>query len=120
MEIINVPSNYDPISRTYSGSWDGTWKKAWSNNPAFVLYDLITNQRYGLDQRELGIELDKWSIYECAQYCDQMVPDGKGGTEPRYLCDVVIQSQVEAYQLVRDICSIFRGMSFGMVRAFQS
>ncbi|MGS9609523.1 phage tail tip fiber protein [Salmonella enterica subsp. enterica serovar Infantis] len=111
-KIINVPSNYDPISRTYSGSWDGTWKKAWSNNPAFVLYDLITNQRYGLDQRELGIALDKWSIYECAQYCDQMVPDGKGGTEPRYLCDVVIQSQVEAYQLIRDICSIFRGMSF--------
>ncbi|HAC8812674.1 TPA_asm: DUF1983 domain-containing protein [Salmonella enterica] len=111
-KIINVPSNYDPISRTYSGSWDGTWKKAWSNNPAFVLYDLITNQRYGLDQRELGIALDKWSIYECAQYCDQMVPDGKGGTEPRYLCDVIIQSQVEAYQLVRDICSIFRGMSF--------
>ena len=111
-KIINVPSNYDPISRTYSGSWDGIWKKAWSNNPAFVLYDLITNQRYGLDQRELGIALDKWSIYECAQYCDQMVPDGKGGTEPRYLCDVVIQSQVEAYQLVRDICSIFRGMSF--------
>lgn len=111
-KIINVPSNYDPISRTYSGAWDGTWKKAWSNNPAFVLYDLITNQRYGLDQRELGIALDKWSIYECAQYCDQMVPDGKGGTEPRYLCDVVIQSRVEAYQLVRDICSIFRGMSF--------
>lgn len=111
-KIINVPSNYDPISRTYSGAWDGTWKKEWSNNPAFVLYDLITNQRYGLDQRELGIALDKWSIYECAQYCDQMVPDGKGGTEPRYLCDVVIQSQVEAYQLVRDICSIFRGMSF--------
>lgn len=111
-KIINVPSNYDPISRAYSGAWDGTWKKAWSNNPAFVLYDLITNQRYGLDQRELGIALDKWSIYECAQYCDQMVPDGKGGTEPRYLCDVVIQSQVEAYQLVRDICSIFRGMSF--------
>ena len=111
-KLINVPSNYDPDFRTYSGSWDGSWKKAWTNNPAFVLYDLITNQRYGLDQRELGIALDKWSIYECAQYCDQMVPDGKGGTEPRYLCDVVIQNQIEAYQLVRDICSIFRGMSF--------
>lgn len=111
-KIINVPSNYDPETRTYNGAWDGTWKKAWSNNPAFVLYDLITNQRYGLDQRELGIPLDKWSIYEAAQYCDQMVPDGKGGTEPRYLCDVVIQSQIEAYELVRDICSIFRGMSF--------
>ena len=111
-KLINVPSNYDPEFRTYSGSWDGSWKKAWTNNPAFVLYDLITNQRYGLDQRELGIALDKWSIYECAQYCDQMVPDGKGGTEPRYLCDVVIQNQIEAYQLIRDICSIFRGMSF--------
>lgn len=111
-KLINVPVNYDPVLRTYSGTWNGLWKKAWSNNPAFILYDLITNQRYGLDQRELGIEIDKWSIYECAQYCDQMVPDGKGGTEPRYLCDVVIQSQIEAYQLIRDICSIFRGMSF--------
>lgn len=111
-KIINVPSNYDPVLREYSGAWDGTWKKAWSNNPAYILHDLITNQRYGLDQRELGIPLDKWSIYEAGQYCDQMVPDGKGGTEPRYLCDVVIQSQIEAYQLVRDICSIFRGMSF--------
>lgn len=111
-KVINVPTNYDPESRTYYGSWDGTFKKAWTNNPAWILYDLITNQRYGLDQRELGIALDKWSIYEAAQYCDQKVPDGKGGTEPRYLCDVVIQSQIEAYQLIRDICSIFRGMSF--------
>ena len=111
-KLLNVPSNYDPETREYNGSWNGTFKKAWSNNPAWVLYDLITNQRYGLDQRELGIELDKWSIYQAAQFCDQKVPDGKGGLEPRYLCDVVIQSQIEAYQLIRDICSIFRGMSF--------
>lgn len=111
-KLIKVPANYDPDSRTYSGSWNGLFKTAWSNNPAWVLYDLITNQRYGLDQRELGIEIDKWSIYEAAQYCDQMVPDGKGGLEPRYLCDVVIQSQIEAFNLIRDICSIFRGMSF--------
>lgn len=111
-KLIKVPVNYDPDSRTYSGSWNGLFKTAWSNNPAWVLYDLITNQRYGLDQRELGIEIDKWSIYEAAQYCDQMVPDGKGGLEPRYLCDVVIQSQIEAFNLIRDICSIFRGMSF--------
>lgn len=111
-KLINVPSNYDPLKRTYSGSWNGTFKRAWSNNPAWVLYDLITNQRYGLDQRELGIPLDKWALYDAGKYCDQMVPDGKGGTEPRYLCDVVIQSQVEAYQLVTDICSIFRGMTF--------
>lgn len=111
-KLISIPSNYDPIARTYSGNWNGTFKKAWSNNPAWVLYDLITNQRYGLDQRELGIPLDKWALYDAGRYCDQMVPDGKGGTEPRYLCDVVIQSQVEAYQLVTDICSIFRGMTF--------
>lgn len=111
-KIINVPSNYDTVMREYSGTWDGSFKKAWSNNPAWVLYDLITNQRYGLDQRELGIAVDKWSLYDAGQYCDQKVPDGHGGLEPRYLCDVVIQSQVEAYNLVRDICSIFRGMSF--------
>ncbi|WPK42211.1 host specificity protein J [Escherichia phage vB-EcoS-XT34] len=111
-KLINVPSNYNPDLREYNGTWDGSFKKAWSNNPAWVLYDLITNQRYGLDQRELGIAVDKWSLYDAGQYCDQKVPDGHGGTEPRYLCDVVIQSQVEAYNLVRDICSIFRGMSF--------
>lgn len=111
-KIISVPSNYNPVLRTYTGTWNGTFKQAWSNNPAWVLYDLITNQRYGLDQKELGIALDKWALYEVAQYCDVMVPDGKGGTEPRYLCDVVIQNQIEAYRLIRDICSIFRGMSF--------
>ncbi len=111
-KIIQVPSNYDPINRTYSGTWDGTFKWAWSNNPAWVLYDLIMNQRYGLDQRELGIPVDKWSLYEVAQYCDELVPDNRGGMEPRYLMDVVVQSQVEAFQLVRDICSAFRGMTF--------
>ncbi|WP_459625830.1 hypothetical protein, partial [Enterobacter hormaechei] len=65
---IQVPSNYDPINRTYSGTWDGVFKWAWSNNPAWVLYDLIMNQRYGLDQRELGIPVVKWSLYEVAQY----------------------------------------------------
>lgn len=111
-KIIQVPTNYDPVQRTYSGAWDGTFKWAWSNNPAWVTYDLIMNQRYGLDQRELGIALDKWSLYEAGVYCDQLVPDGHGGTEPRYLCDMVVQSQVEAYTIIRDMCSIFRGMSF--------
>lgn len=111
-KIIQVPSNYDPINRTYSGMWDGTFKWAWSNNPAWVLYDLIMNQRYGLDQRELGIPVDKWSLYEVAQYCDELVPDNRGGMEPRYLMDVIVQSQVEAFQLVRDVCSAFRGMTF--------
>lgn len=111
-KIIQVPSNYDPINRTYSGTWDGVFKWAWSNNPAWVLYDLIMNQRYGLDQRELGIPVDKWSLYEVAQYCDELVPDNRGWMEPRYLMDVIVQSQVEAFQLVRDVCSAFRGMTF--------
>lgn len=111
-KIIQVPRNYDPINRTYSGTWDGTFKWAWSNNPAWVLYDLIMNQRYGLDQRELGIPVDKWSLYEVSQYCDELVPDNRGGMEPRYLIDMVVQSQVEAFQLVRDVCSAFRGMTF--------
>lgn len=111
-KIIQVPSNYDPVNRTYSGSWDGVFKWAWSNNPAWVLYDLIMNQRYGLDQRELGIPVDKWSLYEVSQYCDELVPDNRGGMEPRYLMDMVVQSQVEAFQLVRDVCSAFRGMTF--------
>lgn len=111
-KIIQVPRNYDPINRTYSGTWDGTFKWAWSNNPAWVLYDLIMNQRYGLDQRELGIPVDKWSLYEVAQYCDELVPDNRGSMEPRYLMDVIVQSQVEAFQLVRDVCSAFRGMTF--------
>ncbi|MBH0029312.1 hypothetical protein I6F53_20440, partial [Pseudoalteromonas sp. SWN29] len=70
-----MPSNYNPELREYNGTWDGSFKKAWSNNPAWVLYDLITNQRYGLDQRELGIAVDKWSLYDAGQYCDQKVPD---------------------------------------------
>ncbi|WWD11075.1 tail protein [Escherichia phage Phagiculus] len=111
-KLIRVPTNYNPETRQYSGTWDGTFKMAWSNNPAWVLYDLVVSQRYGLDQRELGVEIDKWGLYEAAQFCDQMVPDGKGGLEPRYLCDVVIQQKVEAYQLIRDICSIFRGLTF--------
>lgn len=111
-KVINVPSNYDPIGRTYNGTWDGSFKRAFSNNPAWVLYDLIKSERYGLDQKELGIPVDKWSLYEVSQYCDQMVPDGRGGTEPRYLCDMVIQAQVEAFTLIRDVCSIFRGMSY--------
>ena len=111
-KLIQVPTNYDPETRTYSGTWNGMFKMAWSNNPAWVLYDLVTNRRYGLDQRELGVEIDKWGLYEAAQFCDQMVPDGKGGLEPRYLCDMVVQNKVEAYTLIRDICSIFRGLTF--------
>lgn len=111
-KLIQVPSNYDPITRNYTGNWNGQFKLAWSNNPAWVLYDLIVNQRYGLDQRELGITVDKWALYEAGVYCDQKVPDGKGGMENRYQCDMVVQDRVAAYQLIRDVASIFRAMTF--------
>jgi predicted phage tail protein len=111
-KIIQVPVNYDPETRSYNGVWNGLFKMAWTDNPAWVLYDLIKNQRYGLDQKGLGIDVDIWALYEAAQFCDQLVPDGKGGMEPRYTCNMVVQNQVEAYSLIRDICSIFRGLTF--------
>nr|CAA47237.1 neurofilament-like protein [Loligo forbesii] len=114
-KIVNVRSNYDHESRTYNGNWDGTFKKAWTNNRAWVLYDLMINQRYGLDQKELGISVDKWALYEAAQYCDQMVLTAKAARNLATFVTcklVIIQSQTDAYKVVRDICSIFRGMSF--------
>lgn len=112
--IIRVPSNYDPVSRTYSGTWDGSFKWAYSNNPAWVYYDVLLNERFGLGDRISSSQVDKWELYRIAQYCDQLVPDGRGGngTEPRFLCDVYIQSQEEAFTVLRDLASIFRGMTY--------
>ncbi|EAN1530035.1 host specificity protein J, partial [Salmonella enterica] len=81
--IIHVPSNYDPVARTYSGIWDGTFKPAYSNNPAWCLWDVLTHPRYGMGQRIGAADVDRWALYAIGQYCDQMVPDGFGGTEPR-------------------------------------
>lgn len=112
--LIKVPTNYDPINRTYSGVWDGTFKLAATNNPAWVFYDLVLNNRYGCGDRINASQIDKWDLYKIAQYCDELVPDGHGGDgkEPRFLCDVYIQSQESAYTVLRDIAAIFRGMTF--------
>nr|ELR5034439.1 DUF1983 domain-containing protein [Providencia stuartii] len=112
--LIKVPTNYDPINRTYSGVWDGTFKLAATNNPAWVFYDLVLNNRYGCGDRIKASQVEKWDLYKIAQYCDEMVADGRGGDgkEPRFLCDVYIQSQETAYTVLRDIAAIFRGMTF--------
>ncbi|WP_340617508.1 host specificity protein J [Xenorhabdus entomophaga] len=114
MRIIRVPDNYDPDSRAYSGVWQGAFKWAWTDNPAWVLYDLMMNDRFSIGTRVKAenLSLAKWDLYRIAQYCDQPVPDGKGGMEPRHTCNVYIQSQEDAWTVLRDIASIFRGMTF--------
>lgn len=107
-----VPSNYDPISRTYAGTWDGSMKLAWTNNPAWITYGICTEDRFGLGKRIKSFMVDKWELYRIAQYCDQLVPDGLGGTEPRFLCDMNLQGKADAWTLLRDISGIYRGMTY--------
>ncbi|MCK7432155.1 host specificity protein J [Enterobacter bugandensis] len=112
--VIRVPDTYDPETRTYSGMWAGTFKWAWTDNPAWIFYDLVVSDRFGLGDRLTTANIDKWTLYQVAQYCDQMVPDGKGGsgTEPRYTCNVYIQERNDAYTVLRDFAAIFRGMTY--------
>lgn len=112
--VIRVPDTYDPESRTYSGTWTGAFKWAWTDNPAWIFYDLVVSDRFGLGHRLTAANIDKWTLYQVAQYCDQMVPDGKGGngTEPRYTCNVYIQDRNDAYTVLRDFAAIFRGMTY--------
>ncbi|MDU8417008.1 phage tail protein [Pseudomonas syringae] len=107
-----VPSNYDPFTRTYSGVWDGSMKEAWTNNPAWVTYGVCTQDRFGLGKRIKSWMVDKWELYRIAQYCDQDVPNGVGGLEPRFLCDMNLQGKAEAWSLLRDISGIYRGMTY--------
>ncbi len=107
---VKVPSNYDTRTRKYTGMWDGTFKIDWTDNPAWVLYDVVTNKRYGLGGRLGEFGADKWALYQVAQYCDQLVPDGFGGQEPRFTCNAWLTEQRSAYQVINDICSIFRAM----------
>lgn len=107
-----VPSNYDPFSRTYSGVWDGSMKEAWTNNPAWVTYGVCTQDRFGLGKRIKPWMVDKWELYRIAQYCDQDVPNGVGGVEPRFLCDMNLQGKVNAWSLLRDISGIYRSMTY--------
>jgi len=114
--VIRVPSNYNPETREYTGIWDGTFKTAWTNNPAWITYDLMINDRFSIGTRVKAenLALTKWDLYQIGQYCDQLVPDGRGGDgkEPRFLCDVYIQSQEDAWNVLRDIASIYRGSTF--------
>lgn len=112
LSIISVPSNYDPTARTYSGAWDGSFKQAWTDNPAWVYYDMATNDRFGLGDVLNAATVDKWALYQIAQYCDQLVSDGKGGQEPRFACNCFLQTQEDAYKLMGDLASIFRGVSY--------
>lgn len=112
--IIRVPDTYDPDTRTYSGTWEGGFKWAWTDNPAWIYYDIVLNERFGLGQRIDATQIDKWELYRIAQYCDQPVPDGKGGsgTEPRFRCNVYIQERNDAWTVLRDLAGIFRGMTY--------
>ncbi|WP_426710366.1 host specificity protein J [Enterobacter cloacae complex sp. 284J4] len=112
--VIRVPDTYDPETRTYSGTWTGAFKWAWTDNPAWIFYDLVVTDRFGLGDRLTAANIDKWTLYQVAQYCDQMVPDGKGGsgTEPRYTCNVYVQERNDAYTVLRDFAAIFRGMTY--------
>ncbi|MDM2872876.1 host specificity protein J [Citrobacter sp. Cpo069] len=112
--VIRVPDNYDPDTRTYSGTWQGAFKWAWTDNPAWIFYDLVITDRFGLGNRLSAANIDKWTLYQVSQYCDQPVPDGKGGsgTEPRYTCNVYVQDRNDAYTVLRDFAAIFRGMTY--------
>ncbi|WP_079223046.1 host specificity protein J [Citrobacter werkmanii] len=114
MRVILVPDNYDPETRAYSGTWQGAFKWAWTDNPAWIFYDLVVSDRFGLGHRLTAANIDKWTLYQVAQYCDQPVPDGKGGsgTEPRYTCNVYVQDRNDAYTVLRDFAAIFRGMTY--------
>lgn len=110
--IIRVPSNYDPETRTYSGVWDGTFKSAYSNNPAWVFYDMLTNNLYGLGEYISITVPNRYALYQIGAYCDQMVDDGQGGLEPRFVCNCYIQSAQDALRVLNDLSSIFRGMAY--------
>lgn len=108
--IVKIPSNYDPETRAYDGVWDGTFINAWTDNPAWCFYDLITNSRYGCGIPES--QVDKWTLYQIAQYCDEMVSDGFGGTEPRFTCNLLMNDRSDAYTIVQNMASIFRAMVY--------
>ena len=107
---VKVPSNYNTRTRQYTGMWDGTFKVDWTDNPAWILYDVVTSKRYGLGNRLGDFGADKWALYQVSQYCDQLVPDGFGGQEPRFTCNAWLTEQRSAYDVINDICSIFRAM----------
>lgn len=110
--ILKVPTNYNPVTRQYVGMWDGTFKEAYSNNPAWIYYDICTVDRYALGDRLTPLMIDKWSLYRLAQYCDEMVPDGLGGQEPRFTCNVYLQSAEGAFEILTKLAGVFRAITF--------
>jgi predicted phage tail protein len=112
LKKMSVPSNYNPETRSYTGIWDGTFKQAWTDNAAWMTYDITTSDRFGLGRRIKPWMVDKWELYRIAQYCDQLVPDGKGGQEPRFICNLNLQGKADAWSLLRDISAIYRGMTY--------
>lgn len=110
--LVNVPSNYNPETRTYSGTvWDGSFKKAWTNNPAWVFYDVLTQPRYSTLARRLkSTDIDKWTLYQVGKYCDELVDDGFGGKEPRFVCNAYITNRRQAGEFLLDLASVFRGL----------
>jgi len=112
LKKMQVPSNYDPVSRSYTGIWDGTFKQAWTDNAVWMTYDITTADRFGLGRRIKPWMVDKWELYRISQYCDQLVPDGKGGQEPRFICNLNLQSKADAWSLLRDISAVYRGMTY--------
>lgn len=112
--VIRIPSNYNPEQRTYSGTWDGSFKWGWTDNPAWVFFDIVTQDRFGLGSRVTTNQVDKWELYEVAQHCDVMLDDGTGSGKlvPRHTCNMYIQSKADAWNVLRDICSIFNGMTY--------
>lgn len=111
---VLVPNNYNPITRVYTGNWSGEFSatKVWTDNPVWIYYDLLTNKRYGLGELLTTDQIDKWALYKISKYCDELVSDGSGGTEPRYTCNMYIQSQEEAYKVLNNLTSIFRGINY--------
>lgn len=109
---VKVPVNYDPVLRSYSGVWNGTFKVAYTNNPAWVYYDLLLNDRYGLGHLIKAFQVDRYELYRIAQYCDQPVSNGQGGTEPRFTCNLYLQQRADALKVLQDLAAIFRGMSY--------
>lgn len=110
--ILQVPSNYDPESRTYTGVWDGTLKPAWTNNPAWIYYDLLLHKRYGLGNRMNASQVNRYELYNIARYCDEMIDDGFGGLEPRFVCNVYIQQRKDALRVLQDLATVFRGITY--------
>jgi len=111
---VKIPSNYNPQTRVYTGVWDGSFQTEWTNNPAWIFYDIVTQDRFGLGDLIDASMVDKWELYRIAVYCDQLVDDGKGGQEPRFTCNTYLQSRADAFKLLGDLTSVFRGMSYWM------